>query len=461
MHFLNYVLAMEERAANERVRHAIIRLGLGTAMQANDLEQWIFDALAREIGIGDTGVALWRRLHGGEALALALEQARRLGFAAISVAVDFGAVDASSCHDYLLELARAAARNRQIIFNMYVAAHTTSPADAVGLQVGAQGEAETMLAALARARRVLNPQAAATLYDGADLGAFEAQAIFPFDPLCLPILRSLAGSSNRIAGIAKLVLSVIAPWREAADGFRPLLPIDLLQSAMLGRLIDDRLGGNGRAARRIAHAAAHSMEESARAREIVDSLILEHLSGARALSASQLRTRLPERHHRNGQFRLGIDGLLEALDAQSGGVIVYRSQQAWFNPAAAGAPEIAAYNLALPLLRRFDSRLSEAAQPADLRTSLKRASEAMARSVEAAHRAAAVLEAALHEMHSDLKPEHRLVLDHFGCACGGRAATVDRRRCVTGIASAYRARDPGIRGDKDRGGGRAAGPLDA
>src|SRR5215472_10881070 len=62
---------------------------------------------------------------------------------------------------------------------MYVAARTTSPADAVGLQVGAQGEAETMLAALARARRVLNPQAAATLYDGADLARSKRRPSFP------------------------------------------------------------------------------------------------------------------------------------------------------------------------------------------------------------------------------------------------------------------------------------------
>src|SRR5579871_2012346 len=111
-HFLNYVLAMEERAAHERMRHAMIRLDLGSAAQADDLEQRMFDLLSRAIGIADTGVALWRRLHGGEALALALDQARRVGFRAVSIAVDFGTVDASSCHDYLVALARAAARNR-------------------------------------------------------------------------------------------------------------------------------------------------------------------------------------------------------------------------------------------------------------------------------------------------------------------------------------------------------------
>ncbi|HLK86139.1 MAG TPA: hypothetical protein VKT27_06480 [Candidatus Binataceae bacterium] len=444
-HFLNYVLAMEERAAHERMRHAMIRLDLGSAAQADDLEQRMFDLLSRAIGIADTGVALWRRLHGGEALALALDQARRVGFRAVSIAVDFGTVDASSCHDYLVALARAAARNRQVLFNIYVAARTPAPPDAVGVRVGAEGETETMIAALARARRVVNPAAAAALYEGVDLGAFDMQAIFPFAPLALPVLRSLVGPSANVAAIAEVIIPVLATWRETADCSRPILPTDLSQTPALSRLIDERLGAGGRAARCIAYRAARAMQESARAREIADTLMLEHLSGGRALSAAQLHARLAERLRRTAGLRptaATIAGLLEALDAHSGGVIAYRSQQAWFNPRAAGAPEIAAYNLALPLLRRFDPRLGEAAEPAGLRAGLRQAGEAMARAVETAHRAAAALEVAARETRGEVGPEHRRAFDEFiALAAAGTQALIQEAAAPQARARLERAMD--------------------
>jgi hypothetical protein len=66
-HFLNYVMALEERAGTAKGRRAIVRLGLEAGAGAYDLEQRMFDLLAREIGAGDAGAMLWRRLHGGEA----------------------------------------------------------------------------------------------------------------------------------------------------------------------------------------------------------------------------------------------------------------------------------------------------------------------------------------------------------------------------------------------------------
>src|SRR5271156_2600790 len=78
-HFLNYVLALEERAGTSKGRRAIVRLGLEARAGVYDLEQRMFELLAREIGAGDAGAKLWRRLHGGEALGVAFEQARRVG----------------------------------------------------------------------------------------------------------------------------------------------------------------------------------------------------------------------------------------------------------------------------------------------------------------------------------------------------------------------------------------------
>ena len=107
----------------------------------------MFDLLAREIGAGDAGAMLWRRLHGGEALGVAFEQAHRVGIRAISVAIDFGATDAAAWDDYFGELARAAARNRQIAFNVYVAARTRAPAGAMALEVAPADGEERILAA--------------------------------------------------------------------------------------------------------------------------------------------------------------------------------------------------------------------------------------------------------------------------------------------------------------------------
>src|SRR5579864_2316885 len=144
-HFLNYVMALEERAGTAKGRRAIGRLGLEAGAGAYDLEQRMFDLLAREIGAGDAGAMLWRRLHGGEALGVAFEQAHRVGIRAISIAIDFGAADASAWDDYFAELARVAARGRQVAFNVYVATRSRAPANAVALETAPADGAERML----------------------------------------------------------------------------------------------------------------------------------------------------------------------------------------------------------------------------------------------------------------------------------------------------------------------------
>jgi hypothetical protein len=269
--------------------------------------------------------------------------------------------------DYFAELARVAARDRQVAFNVYVAARSRAPASAMALEIASADGAERMLAALARARRVADEAGAAALYDGADLGGsgsgFEPRAIFPFDPRSIETLRVLAGEPASVASMAKLVSAALAAWREnTVDGcVRPFLPVELMGAAAVARRVDERLGEGGRAALRIAYRAADAMEERRRARGIVDVLLLEWLSGgARALSPGELRTRMPEHYQRHGSFApavAAIATMLDALAARSGGVIAFDARGAQFNPRAAGAPEVAAFNTALPLLQRFDSTL--------------------------------------------------------------------------------------------------------
>ncbi len=453
-HFLNYVMALEERAGTAQGRRAIVRLGLEGGAGAYDLEQRMFDLLAREIGVGDAGAMLWRRLHGGEALGVAFEQAHRVGIRAISVAIDFGAADASAWGDYFAELARVAARGRQVAFNVYVAARSRAPAGAVALETAPADGAERMLAALARTRRVVDEAGAAAWYAGADIGGsgggFEPRAIFPFDPRSIETLRALAGEPSTVAAMGKLVSAALAAWQENTvdSRVRPLLPVELMDAAAVARRVDERLGEGGRAALRIAYRAADAMEERGRARGIVDALLLESLSGsAHALSPGELRTRMREHYQRHGSFAAAVGAIatmLDALAARTGGVIAFDALGARFNPRAAGAPEVAAFNNALPLLRRFDSTLGEAAELPELRTRLRRAGDAMARAVEAAHRVGTILDTAHRELRTELKPEYRQAVEDFiALAEAGAGALVEQaaetqsRARVERVVAAY------------------------
>ena len=80
----------------------------------------------------------------------------------------------------------------------------------MALEVAPADGGERMLAALARARRVVDEAAAAALYDGADIGGFEPRAIFPFDPRAIETLRALAGEPASVAALAKLVSAALA-----------------------------------------------------------------------------------------------------------------------------------------------------------------------------------------------------------------------------------------------------------
>ena len=233
--------------------------------------------------------------------------------------------------------------------------------------------------------------------------------------------------------MGKLVSAALAAWQENTvdSRVRPLLPVELMDAAAVARRVDERLGEGGRAALRIAYRGADAMEERGRARGIVDALLLESLSGsAHALSPGELRTRMREHYQRHGSFAAAVGAIatmLDALAARTGGVIAFDALGAQFNPRAAGAPEVAAFNNALPLLRRFDSTLGEAAELPELRTRLRRAGEAMARAVEAAHRVGTILDAAHRELRTELKPEYRQTLEDFiALAEAGAGALVEQ-----------------------------------
>ena len=100
------------------------------------------------------------------------------------------------------------------------------------------------------------------------------------------------------------------------------------------------------------------------AREIVDTLALRQIGGDSPwLELEELRSRIPAfaEEHGHGVLPVLAD-LLGRIAPRTRGVIVFdpQSQKASFDPRGAGAPEVAAFNAALPLIRRFDSTLTAA-----------------------------------------------------------------------------------------------------
>jgi len=413
-HFLNYLLALEQKTARARGRCSVFRLEIDSRAGAYDLEQRMFDSLAREIGVGDAGATLWRRLHGAEALGLALEQASRVGIRAITIAIDFGAADASAWNSYFAEMTQAAKSSRNVTLEVFVAARTRAPEYCFALEVGPADGEERVSAALARARRIADPSAAAEFRAGADFSGFDPRAIFPFKPWALQALRTIAGEAATVADLAGLSRGALAEWIESG-GEAGLSALDVVRSAAAANLIEIRLGGTGRAARRIAYRAADALEESLLAREIVDLLLLQWLgNGERPVSIPELRASLADIRTNFAAADARIAAIVEAVAARSGGVIDFSRGEPRFNPHAAGAPEVAAYNDALSLLRHFDSTLVEARDASDLEARLARASEAMARAVEEAHR----------ELRLELKAEHRRAFDDFIALAGAGPAAV-------------------------------------
>ena len=83
----------------------------------------------------------------------------------------------------------------------------------MALEVAPADGGERMLAAVARARRVVDEAAVAALYDGVDIGGFEPRDL-PVRSEALETLRDLAGEPASVAALARLVSAALAAYRE-------------------------------------------------------------------------------------------------------------------------------------------------------------------------------------------------------------------------------------------------------
>ena len=110
-----------------------------------------------------------------------------------------------------------------------------------------------------------------------------------------------------------------------------------------------------------------------------------------------------------------IDCRVPAAVVRSRGVIFFDAQTgaARFDQRAGEAPEVAAFNAAMPLMRCFDSALEPAREARELKTKLRRLGNAMANVLEGACRNRELLVTAMREAETSLSPAQEKTFDDF------------------------------------------------
>lgn len=450
-HFLNYVLALEARAgAADAVtgRRLSVGVEIGQRIGTADLDRELPDSIAQQLE-ANSAAMLWREMRGIDALNAALEQCRRLGVRSITAAIDFDVSESEPSFGYLAQLAEAAAASEHPRLTVLVAARGRSLDNVPAFDMGPSGPAEEQTVALGRARRFGNEVAHLVdpFYEGVDTGGANPRRIFPFHPLSLDLLRALASPPGGIAALAGLIREVLSSCPVES---RLIFPSDLMEISEIAGRVEARLTESGRAALKIAYGVLGSLAEVDRraARQVIDTLMLDYLVGhSPALSIDELRTRVPgfaDESSKAARKTSALAQLLGAIKARTQGVIVLAKNKVSFDPHAAGAPEVGAFNSALALIRKFDSMLTPARELPELKAKTKRLGDAMANVLEVAHRTRDVLAGALAEVNSSLASEQLKTLADFSAlAEAGPSALVEtgadpvRREKALAVVSAY------------------------
>lgn len=422
-HFLDYMVALGSRAGAvgaESGRRLTLTLVASAPRVATELERAVADLIGRALGAEGATDALWRQLHGAEALRVVLDQARRCGVRAITVAIDFVAADSTPAVPSLKALVALAAAVRSPQLMLVVAGRAAEPCP--GLKTFAMELAldEVIPVALGRARR-LDESAAATIaaaYEGLEIGDYEPRQLFPFHPRTAAMLLGLGDSARLVPTVARLARAALVRSREVGSAPGLIWPAELVRLPAVREALEARMGESGRAALGLARAAAAAMEapRGALADEIVVLLALESsIDAGRPLDLDTLGARLAPRP--GGPRSTVGDELADTvaeLAVRSRGVIMLEPQSGAvrFNPRAAGTAEVAAYNAALPLIRRFDAA-APVAETEELRVALERLRLAMAAALERASRDRETLAHAAQEAGTALSAERAQTFAQF------------------------------------------------
>src|SRR5271163_2087761 len=408
-HFLDYVIALQRRAGAldaQNMRRLVCGLELAGRVRAAELELYLLSVLAEQIG-GDPRLSgdLFRQMRGADALNVGLETARGTGIKSITVAIDFGIAECEAA-EFFAMLAQVAASFQQVKFTVIAAGRAMAPQATRPLAVAPADANEETIVAVRRARRLVEDADAGVAYAGIDTAGMPPDAIFPFHPIALSALRAIAAQPRpdggapdgvAIVSLSHLAREVLAS-PAVTNGSRPRLiyPPDLTMNAAVLNLVKALLAEAGRAAWKIAHNGSADAATTPAMRE-----------------------------------------LLRQLELSTGGVIRFETDAARFDPEAAGAPELAAFNTALMLARRFDRRLALAGNRAELEARIVQLDAAMALAVEAAIRTRAALAAALEEANLELPASNSATFaEYIALAESGAAAMLEAAVDRTYLASA-------------------------
>jgi hypothetical protein len=455
-HFLNYVLALESRAATPGAapgRHLVCGFELAGRILSGEIESYLLETLAEQLGAERESLALWRELGGADAISLAMEHARRTGVRALTIAIDFSASEAAPSAAYFGALANLARTSRILRLTLIAASRGTAPGGAIALAVAPENLDELMRVAIARARTVggNSDELIHELFAGVDPRGFDPPAIFPFHPLTVRALAVLAEPPDGSAGVgaaARLAREAIASELESGAPARLIYCADLMESLAISRRIEARLGDAGRAALKTsaeALAAFHGNEKML-AREIVHALAVDHaLFGPKPMAFAELEARVPILATGVGGGALAVADIIRRMERRTARVIRANESGAMvFDPAAALAPEVARFNAALALTRRFDPALELAPDPAALRVAAATLAEAMFSAIEASGRTRQTLAEAMAQAHLAFPAEHARIIDAYAAlAEGGPERLIDlgadpeRREAALDIIRAY------------------------
>jgi hypothetical protein len=432
-HFLDYVIALENRAGAldpENARRLVCGLEIAERMLPAQLEPYLLRIIAEQIGADYQQGNTWRKMRGAAALTIALESARRTGVRAVTVAIDFGLSSCDAAVDFLAVLAEVAAKFSQVKFTVIAAGRSTPPDIAHHLEVAPRDANEEMIVALRRARRLTSmaERDAGRAYAGIDTAGFSPDAIFPFHPVVLAALRSIATPAPAtIPALSRLARECL----ETPLDDRLVYPPDLTINPAIAKRVEVRLERAGRAALKIAHdALARSFQGNQKelAREIVDTLVVESVCGrTEPLAVEALGSRIPMLSRGGAADALPIvRTLLRQLEAQTRGVISLETDAARFDPDAAGAPQLASFNAAIAMVQRFAPALIPVREVEGLAVAIERLEHAMADAVESANRTREAISSALGESHLSIPASHRdAIAQYIELAESGATAIVE------------------------------------
>jgi hypothetical protein len=346
-HFLNYVSALSSRAgalSSETARYLTLPIEVANGMRAAEIERWTLESIDKALSGGERAPALWRQMRGAEALALALDSARRQGVAGITIAFDTGVGETAPAHQTLSAFAQVAGTFKHLRLIVVAAGRDGGLATAPAFDVTAAPD-EFAAVGVGRARRLDDAafQSVDRLYRNLE-GHFDPHAIYPLHPAAAEALQSLFGpDGTSISSFARAAREAIEAWQKERNLNRLIMPTDLMLSATVRSAIEARLGAPGRAAFRIATAAAESIATEDAATEtiqtVVNTLVLLHFKeNSRSIPLDEIRARL-DGALLDGAAGDRLPGFLAALAARTDGVIVFDAQArtACFNPRGAGA----------------------------------------------------------------------------------------------------------------------------